>query len=327
MTQRVLVIGGAGYIGSHTCKVLANSGYEPVVFDNLSEGHREFVQWGKLIEGDILDKAAITSAIQTMAPVAIIHFAAFAYVGVSVREPLDYYRNNVAGSINIIEAAVENDNIPIVFSSTCATYGMPEEQPISERTPQNPINPYGRSKLMVETILKDADSAYGLPSVCLRYFNACGDDPDGDVGEDHREETHLIPRAIFSALGMISDFEVFGGNYDTRDGSPVRDYIHVLDLAQAHVLSLQYLLDGGASNQFNIGTGTGISVFELLSSLEDLVGQPVPRNVGPKRAGDPPLLVADPTKARDVLNFSPRYSDVETILRTAYDWHKRRHNH
>ncbi len=321
MKSKVLVIGGAGYIGSHTCKVLFQQGYQPVVFDNLSEGHSEFVKWGDFINGDILDKCAVVKAIRSVEPIAIIHFAAFAYVGVSVIEPIKYYRNNVTGSINVIDAAVKEGNIPIVFSSTCATYGMPDSQPISEATNQDPINPYGRSKLMVETILKDANSAYGLRSVCLRYFNACGADPDGEVGEKHREETHLIPRAIFSSLGIIDDFEVFGGNYDTHDGSPVRDYIHVLDLAEAHILALKYLIDGGESIQLNVGTGNGISVFELLDALEKMNGKPVPRTIGPKRAGDPSLLIADPSKIRDILGFSAKYSDIETILRTAYDWH------
>ncbi len=327
MAQKVLVFGGAGYIGSHTCKVLAEQGFAPVVFDNLSEGYRDFVQWGDLIEADILDLDAVRAALRTVRPAALIHFAAFAYVGESVADPAKYYRNNVAGSLNIADAARLEGNVPVIFSSTCATYGIPAKVPIDENTPQNPINPYGRTKLMVETILDDCGAAYGLKSVCLRYFNACGADPEGAVGEAHRDETHLIPRAIFSLMGTIKDFAIFGGDYDTPDGSPIRDYIHVLDLAEAHVLALKHLLAGGPSEKINIGTGTGYSVFELIDRLEAVTGRPVPRTVGPKRAGDPPSLVADASKAKALLGFAPRHSDLDTVLRTAYDWHMRRHNH
>lgn len=326
MAKKILVFGGAGYIGSHTCKVLAEQGFTPVVFDNLSEGYRDFVQWGDLIEADILDSDAVRSAMRTVRPTALIHFAAFAYVGESVTDPAKYYRNNVAGSLNIADAARLEGNVPVIFSSTCATYGIPAKVPIDESTRQNPINPYGRSKLMVENILDDFGAAYGLKSVCLRYFNACGADPDGAVGEAHRDETHLIPRAIFSLMGKIRDFAIFGGDYDTPDGSPIRDYIHVLDLAEAHVLALKHLLSGGQSEKINIGTGTGYSVFELIEKLEAVTGRHVPRTVGPKRAGDPPSLVADASKAKALLGFAPRYSDLETVLRTAHDWHMRRHN-
>lgn len=326
MAEKVLVFGGAGYIGSHTCKALAQAGFKAVVFDNLSEGYRDFVRWGPLIEADILDASAVMKAIGDVKPAAIVHFAALAYVGESVTDPAKYYRNNVAGSLNIADAARLAGNVPIVFSSTCATYGVPRAVPIREDTPQNPINPYGRTKLAVEWLLDDFANAYGLRSVCLRYFNACGADPDGNVGEAHRDETHLIPRAIFSAMGRISDFSIFGGDYPTPDGSPIRDYIHVADLAEAHVLALKYLLSGGVSEKVNIGTGKGVSVFQLIDRLEAVTGLPVPRTLGPRRAGDPPALVADAGKARALLGFAARHSDLDSILTSAWAWHMRRHN-
>jgi len=284
------------------------------------------VQWGPLIEGDILDGAAVSRACADTAPQAVIHFAALTYVGESVADPGKYYRNNVAGSLNIATAAHEAGNVPIVFSSTAATYGIPEKMPIVEDAPKQPINPYGRTKRMVEQMLDDFGAAYDLRSVCLRYFNACGADAGGDVGEAHRQETHLIPRAIFSLMGRIDDFAIFGGDYDTPDGSPIRDYIHVTDLADAHVRAVAYLLEGAASEKINVGTGTGISVFQIMDALEQLVGRPVPRTVGARRPGDPPSLVADAAKARRLLGFEARHSDIETILRTAWNWHMRRHN-
>lgn len=319
---RILVIGGAGYIGSHTCKALKAEGFDPVVFDNLSEGHRAFVQWGDLIEGDIRDRDAVTRAVETARPDAIIHFAALAYVGESVEEPAKYYDNNVSGALNIADVARRCGNIPIVFSSTCATYGIPPSPSIPEETVQAPINPYGRTKLIVENILKDFDTAYGLRSICLRYFNACGADASACIGEDHRIETHLIPRAIWAALGIIDDFKVFGDDYDTPDGSAVRDYIHVTDLAQAHIQACRHLLDGGASDQFNIGTGKGVSVFEIIDAVEKATGTAVPYQLAPRRAGDPPVLIAQNDKARRVLGFEPEHSSLANIMATAVAWHR-----
>lgn len=319
---RILVIGGAGYIGSHTCKALKAEGFDPVVFDNLSEGHRAFVQWGDLIEGDIRDRDAVTRAVKAARPDAIIHFAALAYVGESVEEPAKYYDNNVSGALNIADVARRCGNIPIVFSSTCATYGIPPSPSIPEETVQAPINPYGRTKLIVENILKDFDTAYGLRSICLRYFNACGADASACIGEDHRIETHLIPRAIWAALGIIDDFRVFGDDYDTPDGSAVRDYIHVTDLAQAHIQACRHLLDGGASDQFNIGTGKGVSVFEIIDAVEKATGTAVPYQLAPRRAGDPPVLIAQNDKARRVLGFEPEHSSLANIMATAVAWHR-----
>ena len=321
--SRILVFGGAGYIGSHTCKALAEAGFEPVVFDNLSEGHREFVRWGELITADIRDRDAVFTAYARCRPAAAIHFAALAYVGDSVSDPEKYYQNNVAGSLHIIEAARQAGNVPLIFSSSCATYGFPKALPISEDTVQRPISPYGRSKLMVEQILADYQSAYGFPSVCLRYFNACGSDPQGELGEWHRVETHIIPRAILSALRRIDDFRIYGDDHDTPDGSQIRDFVHVADLANAHVQATSYLLEGGASASFNIGSGRGVSVFEVIAELSRITGLLIPNSIGKRRLGDPPALVADPAKARAELDFQVRYSGLETILRTAFDWHQR----
>ena len=319
--KHVLVFGGAGYIGSHTCKALAAAGFSPVAFDNLGEGSRDFVRWGDLIEADIMNTESVDQAFRTYSPVAAIHFAAFAYVGESVIEPEKYYNNNVIGSLNILSSARRNGLVPLVFSSSCATYGQPITVPISESTPQRPINPYGRTKLIIEQALADYDLAYGLRSVCLRYFNACGADASGDLGEVHKVETHLIPRAILSSLGRIRDFTVYGCTLDTHDGSPVRDYIHVSDLADAHVLALRHLLGGQPSERFNIGTGEGVSVFQMIHALESITGNRVPYQVAPSRAGDPPVLVADPSKARQALGFTAQHSELGNILRTALAWH------
>ncbi len=319
--KRILVFGGAGYIGSHTCKALHGSGFAPVVFDNFIEGHRDFVKWGTAVEGDIRDAAAVAQAFAQVDPVAAIHFAAHAYVGESVTDPGKYYDNNVSGSLNIAMAARDAGNVPLVFSSTCAIYGTPDVVAIREDTPPAPINPYGRTKLIVEGILQDFSSAYGLRSVCLRYFNACGADAEGEIGEAHREETHLVPRTILSALGRMDGFRVFGDDYDTQDGSAVRDYVHVTDLAHAHVLACDYLLNGGASDQFNIGSGKGTSVFQIIEAVRKATGRDVPHDIGPRRPGDPAALVADPAKARAVLGFQARHSDIANIAETATRWH------
>lgn len=321
--SEILVFGGAGYIGSHTCKALAEAGFQPVVFDNLSEGHREFVRWGELMEADIRDREAVKAAYERCRPVAAIHFAALAYVGQSVRDPEKYYQNNVSGSLHIIEAARQAGNVPLIFSSSCATYGLPDTLPITEDTVQKPISPYGRSKFMVEQILSDYEVAYGFPSVCLRYFNAGGSDLEGELGEWHREETHVIPRAILAALNRIDDFMIYGDDHDTPDGSQIRDFVHVADLANAHVRATSYLLQGGASACFNIGSGRGVSVFEVIAALSRITGLMVPSNIGKRRRGDPPVLVADPAKATAELDFQVQHSGLETILRTAFDWHQR----
>jgi len=320
---RVIVFGGAGYIGSHTCKQLKANGFDPVAFDNLSEGYADLVKWGDLIVGDIRNPADLSAALDRVKPVAAIHFAAHAYVGESVLDPGKYYDNNVAGSLNVAQALRAAGNVPVIFSSSCATYGMPDSTLISETTPQAPINPYGRTKLMVEQILRDFSTAYDLPSVCLRYFNACGDDADGDTGEAHRDETHLIPRAILAGLGRLDDFCVFGDDYDTPDGTAVRDYIHVADLAQAHVEACHYLLGGGQTDQFNVGTGRGYSVQEIISAVTRHLGCDVPYRTEARRAGDPASLIADATKIRTRMDFHATHSDLDNIIATAVAWHRR----
>ncbi len=320
----ILVVGGAGYIGSHTCKYLAENGYHPIVFDNFSEGHRDFVRWGPVVEGDIGDRAALDAAIAEHKPAAIIHFAALIEVGESVKDPERFYHNNVSGLLTLAGAAKDAGNIPVIFSSTCATYGVPQAAVLTEDHPQNPISPYGRTKLMAERILQDFDMAYGLRSVSLRYFNACGAADDGSIGEAHKIESHLIPRAILARLGHIDDFAIFGDDYDTPDGSCVRDYIHVTDLAQAHLKAAEYLMNGGKTDQFNIGSGNGFSVFEIIKAVEKVSGGKVPLTMGPRRAGDPPLLVGSNEKAREVLGFDPKFSDVEYVVESAWNWHRTR---
>lgn len=318
----VLVTGGAGYIGSHTCKALAKAGYTPISYDNLVYGHRWAVKWGPLEVGDVLDSARLEAVIAKYRPVATIHFAAFAYVGESMQHPQKYYRNNVAGSLTLIEALRAAGNIPLVFSSTCATYGVPASTPISEDTPQNPINPYGASKLMVERILRDFDTAYGLRAVALRYFNAAGADRDGEIGEAHDPETHLIPLAIGATGNAVQPLTIFGKDYDTDDGTAVRDYVHVEDLANAHVASVRRLLDGGMSARINVGTGVGISVLEVIAAIEAVSNRKVAWRFGQRRAGDPPALVADPAQLKSDLGLDPAgFAGMDEIARTAWNWH------
>ena len=317
---RVLVAGGAGYIGSHTCKALAAGGFAPVVYDNLSTGHRSFVRWGPLVEGDLLDEETLARTFAEHRPAAALHFAACAYVGESVEDPARYYRNNVVGALNLMDAARSGGNVPIVFSSTCAVYGEPRTLPITEDTPLAPVNPYGRTKLAVEQALSDYDAAYGLRSVRLRYFNACGGDPDGEVGESHDPETHLIPRAILAALGRLSELTIFGDDYPTPDGTAIRDYVHVCDLADAHVAAVRLLLGGGESISVNLGAGRGFSVREIVEAVERVTSLEVPYRIAPRRPGDPAVLVADSSRAERLLGFSAAHSDVETIVRTAHAW-------
>jgi UDP-arabinose 4-epimerase len=319
--KKILVTGGAGYIGSHTCKALKASGYEPVVFDNLVYGHREAVRWGELVVGDLKDPEAIAAVIAEHRPEAVIHFAAYAYVGESVTDPAKYYANNVVGTLNLLEAMRAQGVDRIVFSSTCATYGVPESVPIRETTPQNPINPYGASKLMIERVLKDYDHAYALRSVALRYFNASGADPDGEIGEGHDPETHLVPLVLYAAQGRIPHITVHGDDYDTPDGTCIRDYIHVADLASAHVKALQWLERGEGSSVFNLGNGRGFSVKEVIAAAEAVTGKQIPVVYGPRRAGDPPALVADAKLAYDRLGWKPQHTEMEGIIRTAWNWH------
>ena len=294
----VLVAGGAGYIGSHACEALAQAGYEPVAYDNLSFGHREMVRFGPLEEGDIRDRERLVEVMRRHRPVAVMHFAALIAVGESVQDPAIYYDNNVRGALNLLDAMRQCGVDKLVFSSTAAVYGLPETQPITEQAAQAPINPYGRTKLMIEQALADYGSAYGLRSVSLRYFNACGAHPSGEIGEMHEPETHLIPRALMALLGQIEALDVMGQDYPTPDGTALRDYIHVCDLADAHVAALRYLERGGETAAMNLGTGRGFSVREILQAAERVVGRSVPARFAPRRAGDPPMLIADPGLAR-----------------------------
>jgi UDP-arabinose 4-epimerase len=319
--KTVLVTGGAGYIGSHTCKVLAEAGYTPVTFDNLVYGHQWAVNWGPFVKGDLLNSLELDEAFKTFNPDAVLHFAAFAYVGESVENPGKYYRNNVSGTINLLEAMRRHECHHIVFSSTCAIYGNPETETISEEHPQRPINPYGRGKLMIEEILKDYRNAYGTNYSCLRYFNAAGADPDGELGEDHLPETHLIPRAIFAALGMLEEIRVFGTDYPTPDGTAIRDYIHVTDLAKAHVLALERLQSEREPLCLNLGTGSGHSVLEVLEIIERISGRKVPAIRDTRRPGDPPVLVAAADRAREKLSWEPVLSSISNIIDTAWKWH------
>jgi UDP-glucose 4-epimerase len=319
--QTVLVAGGAGYVGSHTCLRLAEAGFRPVAFDNLSNGHAEFVQWGPLEVGDIRDARRLDEVFAAHRPVAVLHFAALIEVGESVRNPSGFYENNVAGALNLIEAARRAGVNAFVFSSTCATYGDPRQVPMDERHPQAPLNPYGHSKLMVEQILNDLDRYAGFRSVALRYFNAAGADPEGRIGERHEPETHAIPLAIRAAMDAEHSFKIFGQDYETPDGTAIRDYIHVLDLADAHVLALQRLLAGGPSEAFNLGTGKGTSVKELLETIHWASGSNFEAQLAPRREGDAPILVADNRKAREVLGWSPRH-DLKSIVKSAWNWHQ-----
>jgi len=319
--MKILVTGGAGYVGSHACKALAQAGHHPIVYDNLSRGHRSLVKWGTFEQGDILDQSRLKEVFARHQPDGVLHFAAFAYVGESVADPALYYRNNVIGSHSLLEAMRASGVDLLVFSSTCATYGPPLRMPIDEDHPQNPVNPYGASKLAVERMVRDYGSAYGLRCVALRYFNAAGADPDGEIGEMHGPETHAIPLAILAALGRVPSFEVYGTDYPTADGSAVRDYIHVSDLAMAHVAALDHLAGGGASIALNLGTGTGTSVLELIRKVESVTGRPVPITPRPRRLGDPHTLIADAGRARAILKWRPQFADVYDMVACACRWH------
>jgi UDP-glucose-4-epimerase GalE len=319
---RVVVTGGAGYIGSHTCKALAEAGFEPITVDNLSTGHRWAVKWGPLVEIDLADVTAIALALDFYRPAAVIHFAASAYVGESVTNPRKYFRNNVQNSLNLLDAMVDADVKRIIYSSTCATYGNPEVVPIPESHAQRPINPYGESKLFIERALYWYGQAYGLRSWSLRYFNAAGADPKGELGEEHAPETHLIPLAIGAAIGTNAPVKVFGADYPTQDGTCIRDYIHVSDLAEAHIAALTALFrpDAAQASTLNIGTGVGHSVLEVTDCVRNVLGKDVPFEVAPRRAGDPPALIAQ-SSAQAMIGWSPRRSSLPDIVESACRWH------
>jgi UDP-arabinose 4-epimerase len=313
----VIVTGGAGYIGSHTCKALAQRGYLPIAVDDLRTGHADAVRWGPLEQLDLAETDRLTEVIARSGARTVIHFAASAYVGESMREPLRYYTNNVATTVSLLRAMERCDVTRMIFSSSCATYGIPDRMPIAESTSQHPVNPYGRTKLMCEEIIRDHFNAVGGQFALLRYFNAAGADPMGQLSERHDPETHLIPLALMAAAGLRPPLEVFGTDYDTPDGTCIRDYIHVSDLARAHVCALEHLSNGAGALALNLGTGEGLSILEIADAIERLTGRPMPWSPAPRRAGDPPILVADPRAAREVLGFCPRLSDIDTILRHA----------
>ena len=318
----ILIVGGAGYIGSHLNKEISKKGIKTVIFDNLSYGHRDFVKWGTFEKGDLGNIEDIRSVFRKYPIEAVMHFAAFTYVGESVEDPQKYYLNNVKNTLNLLQVMLEENVKYFVFSSTCATYGNPVEIPITENHPQNPINPYGKGKLIVETVLKDYSDAYGLKYASLRYFNAAGADPDGDVGELHDPETHLIPLILDVAAGKREDIKIFGTDYDTPDGTCIRDYIHVTDLAEAHILALEYLQNGGKSDFFNLGNGNGFSVKEVIETARKVTGKNIKAAEADRRPGDPPILVGSSDKAKEKLNWNPKYDKLSKIIETAWNWHK-----
>jgi len=319
----VLVTGGAGYIGSHACKALSASGFNPVTFDSLEHGRRSAVRWGPFVHGEVGDTQLLSRTVREYRIEAVIHFAAYAYVGESMHAPERYFRNNVAGTLSLLDAVRANSVEHIVFSSTCATYGLPDSVPIDEAHPQRPVNPYGESKLFLERALHWYGMAHGLRYMALRYFNAAGADSDGEIGECHDPETHLIPSVIEAALGKREVIEIYGTDYPTPDGTAIRDYIHVTDLADAHVRALRYLRANGESSYLNLGTGNGYSVREVVDAVSACAGRPIPVRECARRPGDPPVLVADASRARRVLDWEPRYSGLETIVATAWQWHLR----
>ncbi len=323
----ILVTGGAGYIGSHAVLALSQAGYSVVVLDNLDYGHKELIVSipnVELIIGNTIDRALLDILFNNHQIAAVMHFSAYAYVGESVTAPAKYYRNNVVGTLSLLEAMVAAGIDKFVFSSTCATYGHPQAIPITEDHPQAPINPYGSTKLMVERILQDFE-VYGLNSVCFRYFNAAGANPEGLLGEDHNPETHLIPLTLFAAMGKIPAISVFGTDYDTPDGTCIRDYIHVNDLASAHILGLEYLLAGGKSDRFNLGNGNGFSVQQVIDTARRVTGKEIKVIESDRRPGDPAVLVGSGAKAKKVLNWDPQFADLSKIITDAWHWHQKRH--
>ncbi|MFI5333540.1 MAG: UDP-glucose 4-epimerase GalE [Chlamydiales bacterium] len=324
MSMHVLVAGGAGYIGSHVCKSLKNAGFTPVVIDNLSQGHLWAVRWGPLVRANIDDEKTIKEAISKYKPVGTIHLASSINVRDSLKDPFAYYQNNVMASLRFLEILLKEGINCFVFSSSAAVYGQPSSTPIGEEHSKQPLHPYGRSKLMVEEILHDLHHAHGLVFAALRYFNASGSDPEGEVGEAHDPETHLIPLAITSALGLRPPLQLYGKNFPTSDGTAIRDYIHVSDLAEAHVKTLQLLLSEKKNLILNLGTGEGYSVSQILEQVKKVVGKEVPVTLAPRVPADPTSLVADPSRAKQLLHWTPRYSSLTTIIETAYDWERKR---
>ena len=322
--QAVLVTGGAGYIGSHTCKALAHAGYVPITYDSLEHGHPWAVKWGPLVRGDLGDRNLLARTMRDYEIEAVIHFAGYCYVGESMSKPAKYFHNNSVNTLGLLESMREAGVASIVFSSTCATYGMPAQVPMREQDPQAPINPYGESKLVVEKMLRWWGVAHGLKWIALRYFNAAGADPDGEIGEDHDPETHLIPLAIQAALGERGSLDIYGTDYPTPDGSAIRDYIHVSDLADAHVRALRHLGADGASAALNLGTGSGHSVREVVRMIEAVSGRPVPVRETDRRAGDPAELVADANRIAELFGWQPRHSSLRQIIETAWRWHSER---
>lgn len=318
----ILVVGGAGYIGSHANKLLNKRGYKTVVFDNLVYGHKELVRWGEFVLGDLAEIEQIRLVFKRCPIKAVMHFSAFAYVGESVENPEKYYINNVANTLNILKVMKEFDVKYFIFSSTCATYGNPVKIPIAEDHPQNPINPYGQGKLMVEKILSDYCNAYDLKYVSLRYFNAAGADPDHEIGEWHEPETHLIPLVLDAAIGKRENITIFGTDYDTPDATCIRDYIHVTDLADAHILALEYLFNNGKSDVFNLGNGNGFSVKDVIETAKEVTGRDILDIADERRAGDPPVLIGSAQKIREALNWQPRFFELKKIIGTAWNWHQ-----
>lgn len=319
----ILIVGGAGYIGSHVNKLLDESGYETIVLDNLSYGHEESVKWGTLCKCDIKDIDDIDEIFNKYDIDAVMHFSSFIEVGESVENPEKYYQNNVVNTMNLLKVMLKHDVKKFIFSSTCATYGVPNKIPLTEDHPQNPINPYGWTKLMVERILKDYDTAYGLKSIILRYFNASGADKSGMIGENHNPESHLIPLILDAAIGKREDIKIFGTDYDTPDGTCIRDYIHVTDLADAHIKALEYLKENNQSNEFNLGNGKGFSVREVIDSVKKVTGRDFKVTETQRREGDPAVLIGSAQKAKELLKWDPQYVNIDDIVETAWTWHKK----
>ena len=321
--QTVLVTGGAGYIGSHVCKELALNGYLPVTYDNLSRGHQWAVKWGPLEIGDILDENCLKEVIKKHKPSIIIHFAAYAYVGESVKKPDLYYQNNVIGTFNLLKV-LEDIKFPyLIFSSSCSVYGNPKKIPINESHPQKPVNPYGKSKLMIEHMLRSFDSVYGLKSISLRYFNAAGADPDGEIGEIHDPEPHIIPRALKVASGELEFLDIYGDDYKTPDGTCTRDYVHVKDLARIHVISIKHLFNSKKTQFFNVGSSKGYSVKEVVESVKQITGKKITHKMRPRREGDPEILIADSSHVFDTLKWQPEFSALDNLIKDAWNWQKK----
>lgn len=318
--KTIIVTGGAGFVGSHACKALARAGYLPVTLDNLERGHEWAVKWGPLERVDIRDERNLQRAFETWHPEAVVHFAAYAYVGESNTEPLKYYGTNVGGTANLLKACVTSGCKYVVFSSSCATYGIPVRLPLNETDPQRPINPYGYTKLVVERMLRDAEAAHGIRHVALRYFNAAGADPSGELGELHEPETHLIPLVLFTAMGRQNSIKIFGNDYLTVDGTCVRDYVHVSDLADAHVAAVEWLAAGNTSDSFNLGNGQGFSVAQVIKAAEMITGKEVKTDICARRPGDPPMLISDSTKAKRLLGWTPQFPDVDHQIAHAWRW-------